>query len=78
MVTPLETKAAVAGVITSVFMLAATFTAGGIYRNHIERETGPGNKPLDAANYNMQLPSAMRYLAFAEASRRGLRQPVFL
>jgi mono/diheme cytochrome c family protein len=28
----------------------ATFTAGGIYRNRIEKETGPGNAPLDAAN----------------------------
>jgi mono/diheme cytochrome c family protein len=28
----------------------ATFTAGGIYRNRIEKETGPGNTPLDAAN----------------------------
>jgi mono/diheme cytochrome c family protein len=48
--TPLEIKGAVAGVITSVFILVATFTAGGIYRNHIESETEPGNKPLDAAN----------------------------
>jgi hypothetical protein len=49
MLTPLETKGAAAGVITSVFILIATFTAGGIYRNSIERETEPGNKPLDAA-----------------------------
>lgn len=48
-VTPLEIKGAVAGVLTSVFVLGATFTAGGIYRNHIEREAGPGNLPLDAA-----------------------------
>ena len=47
--TPLEIKGAVAGVTTSVFILVATFTAGGIYRNYIERETEPGNKPLDAA-----------------------------
>ena len=40
------------GVITSVLILVATFTAGGIYRNHIERETESGNKPLDAANGN--------------------------
>jgi mono/diheme cytochrome c family protein len=40
----------VAGVITSAFVLVATFTAGGIYRNRIEKETGPGNTPLDAAN----------------------------
>lgn len=48
-VTPLEIKGAVAGVITSVFMLGATFTAGGIYRNRLEREVGPGNAPLEAA-----------------------------
>jgi hypothetical protein len=48
-VTPLEIKGAVAGVTTSVFILIATFTAGGIYRNSIERETKPGNNPLDAA-----------------------------
>ena len=48
--TPLEIKGAVAGVITSVFILVATFTAGGIYRNHIERETESGNRPLDAAH----------------------------
>jgi mono/diheme cytochrome c family protein len=46
--TPLEIKGAVAGVITSVFILVATFAASGIYRNDIERETEPGNKPLDA------------------------------
>ena len=48
--TPLEIKGAVAGVVTSVFILVATFTAGGIYRTHIARETEAGNKPLDAAN----------------------------
>jgi mono/diheme cytochrome c family protein len=47
-ITPLEIKGAAAGVITSVLILVATFTAGGIYRNHIETEAG--NKPLDAAN----------------------------
>jgi len=47
--TPLEIKGAAAGVITSVLVLAATFTGGGVYRNSIERETEPGNKPLDAA-----------------------------
>jgi mono/diheme cytochrome c family protein len=50
MMTPLEIKGAVAGVITSVLILVATFTAGGIYRNHVERETESGNKPLDAAS----------------------------
>ena len=48
-VTSLEIKGAVAAVTTSVIILLATFTAGGIYRNHIERETEPGNKPPDAA-----------------------------
>ena len=48
-VTPLEIKAAVAGVLTSVVLLGATFTAGGIYRNRIEREVGPGTTPRDAA-----------------------------
>ena len=50
MMTTLEIKGAVAGVITSAVILIATFTAGGIYRSYSERETGPGNKPLDAAN----------------------------
>jgi mono/diheme cytochrome c family protein len=48
-VTPLEIKGAVAGLITSVLILATTFVAGGIYRNYTERETEGGNKPLDAA-----------------------------
>jgi mono/diheme cytochrome c family protein len=48
-VTPLEIKGAVAGLITSVLILVATFVAGGIYRNYAERETEGGNKPLDAA-----------------------------
>ena len=48
MMTPLEIKGAVAAVITSVVILVATFTAGGIYRTHIARETEPGNKPLAA------------------------------
>jgi mono/diheme cytochrome c family protein len=50
MMTPLEIKGAVAGVVTSVLILVATFTAGGIYRNQVERETESGNKPLDAAS----------------------------
>jgi mono/diheme cytochrome c family protein len=49
--TPLEIKGAVAGVITSVLILAATFTAGGIYRTHIGREKEAGNKPLAAENW---------------------------
>jgi mono/diheme cytochrome c family protein len=47
--TTLEIKGAVTGAITSVLILIATFTAGGIYRNYSERATEPG-KPLDAAN----------------------------
>jgi mono/diheme cytochrome c family protein len=43
---PLEIKGAVAGVLSSVVILVATFTAGGFYRNHIEREAG---KALPAA-----------------------------
>ena len=53
--TPLEIKGAVAGVITSVLILVATFTAGGIYRNHIERQTEPGNQPLDAAKLEFRM-----------------------
>src|ERR1700740_571909 len=49
MMTSLEIKGAVAGVITSVLILVVTFTAAGIYRNHIERETESGTKPLDPA-----------------------------
>jgi mono/diheme cytochrome c family protein len=47
--TPLEIKGVVAGVVTSLFILVATFTAGGIYRNQ-EREKEAGNKPLDVTN----------------------------
>jgi mono/diheme cytochrome c family protein len=47
--TPLEIRGAVAGVTTSVVLLVATFMAGGIYRNSIQKETEPGNQPLDAA-----------------------------
>jgi mono/diheme cytochrome c family protein len=50
MMTPLEIKGAVAGVVTSVLILVATFTAGGIYRNQVGRETESGNKLLDAAS----------------------------
>ena len=48
MMTPLEIRGAMAAVITSVVILVATFTAGGIYRGHREREMEPGNKPLTA------------------------------
>jgi hypothetical protein len=37
--TPLEIKGAIAGVITSAVILAATFSADGIYRNRYETET---------------------------------------
>jgi len=50
MMTPLEIKGAMAAIITSAFILVATFTAGGFYRDHRGRETEPGNKPLDAAS----------------------------
>ena len=46
--TPLEIKGAVAAVVTSVVILVATFTAGGIYRNHRGGETELGGKPLVA------------------------------
>jgi mono/diheme cytochrome c family protein len=45
--TPLEIKGAAAAIFTSAFILVATFTAAGIYRTHITRETEAGNKPLD-------------------------------
>jgi mono/diheme cytochrome c family protein len=50
MMTSLELKGAAAAIVTSVVILLATFAAGGIYRNRIEKKTGPGNAPLDAAN----------------------------
>jgi mono/diheme cytochrome c family protein len=50
MMTALEIKGALAAVITSVVTLAATFTAGGIYRNRHATETQPGTKPLPAEN----------------------------
>jgi mono/diheme cytochrome c family protein len=50
MIIPLEIKGAMAGVITSVFILVATFTGGRIYRTQIGRETEAGNKPLTAEN----------------------------
>ena len=48
--TPLEIKGAMAAIVTSVFILVVTFTAGGIYRTHIEKETEAENKPLTAEN----------------------------
>ena len=48
--TPLEIKGAVAGGLTSVFILGATFAAGGFYRTHVEREMGAGKAPPAAEN----------------------------
>ena len=50
MMIPLEIKGAVAAVITSVVILVATFTAGGIYRNRYTTETQPGTKALAPEN----------------------------
>ena len=50
MMTPLEIKGVLAGVITSVVILVATFTAGGIYRNRYTTETQPGTKALAPEN----------------------------
>jgi mono/diheme cytochrome c family protein len=47
---PLEIKGAVAGGLTSVFILAATFTAGGFYRTHVEREMQAGKASPAAEN----------------------------
>ena len=46
MMTPLEIKGATTGVITSVVILAATFIAGGIYRNRYETDRQPGTERL--------------------------------
>jgi mono/diheme cytochrome c family protein len=48
MMIPLEIKGAVAGALSSVVILAATFTAGGFYRSQVEREKEAG-KALPAA-----------------------------
>jgi ubiquinol-cytochrome c reductase cytochrome c subunit len=50
MMTPLEIKGVLAGIITSVVILVATFTAGGIYRNRYTTETQPGTKALAPEN----------------------------
>jgi ubiquinol-cytochrome c reductase cytochrome c subunit len=50
MMTPLEIKGAMAAVITSVVILVAIFTAGGIYRNRYTTETQPGTKALAPEN----------------------------
>ena len=46
MMTPLEIKGAMAGVITSIVILAATFIAGEIYRNGYETDRQPGTERL--------------------------------
>ncbi len=45
MTIPLEIKGAVAGGLTSVLILTATFTAGGFYRSQVKRETEAGKAP---------------------------------
>ena len=50
MMTTLEIKGAMAAVMTSVVILVATFTAGGIYRNRYATEAQPGTKPPPAEN----------------------------
>jgi mono/diheme cytochrome c family protein len=49
MMTPLEIKAVMAAAGTSVLIMIATFTAGGIYRNQFAKE-GAANKPLAGEN----------------------------
>jgi mono/diheme cytochrome c family protein len=41
---------AAAGIFTSVLILVATFTAGGIYRTHARSESDVGSTPLAAEN----------------------------
>jgi mono/diheme cytochrome c family protein len=48
MMIPFEIKAAMAGGFAAVFILAATFSAAGFYRRHLERETVAGKAPLAA------------------------------
>jgi mono/diheme cytochrome c family protein len=47
---PLEIKGALAAIVTSVFILVATFTASGIYRTQIATEAEAGSKPLVGEN----------------------------
>jgi mono/diheme cytochrome c family protein len=49
-VTPLEIKGAMAGLITSGFILVTTFIAGGIFRSHLAKEQSVGNAPLTPEN----------------------------
>jgi mono/diheme cytochrome c family protein len=46
---PLEIKGAVAGALSAVVILAATFTAGGFYRSHVEREAGKALPAVEGA-----------------------------
>ena len=50
MTTPLEIKGLVTAVGTSLFILVATFTAGGIYRTQVARQAEAGNNPLAGEN----------------------------
>jgi mono/diheme cytochrome c family protein len=50
MMIPLEIKGAMAGGLTSVFILAATFTAGGFYRASVKREAEAGRTAPAAEN----------------------------
>jgi len=52
--TPLEIRAAIAAVITSVVILVATFSAGEIYRKHYATQTQPGTKPLAAEDLGVK------------------------
>jgi mono/diheme cytochrome c family protein len=47
---PLEIKGALAAIVTSAFILVATFTASGIYRTQIATEAEAGSKPLAGEN----------------------------
>ena len=47
---PLEIKGALAAIVTSVFVLVATFTAGGLYRTQITTQALAGSKPLAGEN----------------------------
>jgi mono/diheme cytochrome c family protein len=50
MMIPLEIKGALAAIVTSVFVLVATFTAGGLYRTQITTQAEGGSKPLAGEN----------------------------
>jgi mono/diheme cytochrome c family protein len=48
--TPLEIKGLATAVGTSLFILVATFTAGGIYRTQVARQEEAGSNPLAGEN----------------------------